>query len=152
MGHDRSANCHHSGRFGVQSIAAVKGSIPMYKAYFNLARNPFDLRRIPCFCSRPEGTTKRWRRYITASAGTRDCGGDWRGRHREDPAASLSAATAARKAKTLAMHISLTAGSVPTEFLQYIVSDFGLPASGKNKGELLLDLSRFLVRRGDREN
>ena len=28
----------------------------------------------------------------------------------------------------------------PTEFLQYILSDFGLPASGKNKSELLLDL------------
>ena len=31
----------------------------------------------------------------------------------------------------------------PTEFLQYVVADFGLPASGKNKGELLLDLSQF---------
>jgi type II secretory pathway predicted ATPase ExeA len=36
----------------------------------------------------------------------------------------------------------------PTEFLQYIVSDFGLPAAGKNKGELLLELGRFLVARG----
>ena len=39
----------------------------------------------------------------------------------------------------------------PTEFLQYIVADFGLPASGKNKGELLLDLSQFLVSRGSKK-
>jgi general secretion pathway protein A len=36
----------------------------------------------------------------------------------------------------------------PTEFLQYIVSDFGLPASGKNKSELLLELSNCVVSRG----
>jgi len=36
----------------------------------------------------------------------------------------------------------------PTEFLQYIVSDFGLPASGKSKYELLLDLGHFLTSRG----
>ena len=39
----------------------------------------------------------------------------------------------------------------PTEFLQYILSDFGLPASGKNKSELLLDLGHFLVSRGSRK-
>jgi general secretion pathway protein A len=33
------------------------------------------------------------------------------------------------------------------EFLQYILSDFGLPASGKNKSELLLDLGRFVLAR-----
>jgi type II secretory pathway predicted ATPase ExeA len=36
----------------------------------------------------------------------------------------------------------------PTEFLQYILSDFGLPAIGKSKYELLLDLGRFLASRG----
>jgi len=36
----------------------------------------------------------------------------------------------------------------PTEFLQYILSDFGLPANGKSKYELLLDLGRFLTSRG----
>jgi len=38
-----------------------------------------------------------------------------------------------------------------TEFLQYILSDFGLPASGKNKTELLLGLSQFLVSRGSQK-
>jgi len=39
----------------------------------------------------------------------------------------------------------------PSEFLQYIASDFGLPASGKNKGELLADLSKYVVERGTKQ-
>jgi general secretion pathway protein A len=39
----------------------------------------------------------------------------------------------------------------PLEFLQYTVSDFGLSASGKNKCELLTELSRFLIARGARQ-
>jgi type II secretory pathway predicted ATPase ExeA len=39
----------------------------------------------------------------------------------------------------------------PTEFLQYILADLGLPASGKNKSELLLDLGQFLVSRGSKK-
>ena len=35
-----------------------------------------------------------------------------------------------------------------TEFLQYVVSDFGLSASGKNKSELLLELCNYVVSRG----
>jgi general secretion pathway protein A len=36
----------------------------------------------------------------------------------------------------------------PCEFLQYIASDFGLSVAGKNKGEILLDFSNFVVGRG----
>ena len=39
----------------------------------------------------------------------------------------------------------------PKEFLQYILSDFGLSASGKNKAELLLELSQFLIQRGSKK-
>jgi len=35
----------------------------------------------------------------------------------------------------------------PEEFLRYIAGDFGIPARGKPKGELLLDLSTYLVER-----
>lgn len=35
----------------------------------------------------------------------------------------------------------------PFEFLQYILADYGLEPAGKNKTEMLLDLSRFLVDR-----
>lgn len=37
-----------------------------------------------------------------------------------------------------------------TEFLQYVLSDFGLPTAGRNKGELLRDLGHFLVSRGSK--
>ena len=37
-----------------------------------------------------------------------------------------------------------------TEFLQYVLSDFGLPVEGRNKGELLRDLGKFLVARGSK--
>jgi general secretion pathway protein A len=39
----------------------------------------------------------------------------------------------------------------PTEFLQYIASDFGLPISGKNKSDLLFYLGQFLVSRSARK-
>jgi type II secretory pathway predicted ATPase ExeA len=39
----------------------------------------------------------------------------------------------------------------PTEFLQYIVSDFGLPATGKNKCELILELGKFLISRDSKK-
>jgi general secretion pathway protein A len=35
----------------------------------------------------------------------------------------------------------------PTEFLQYIAGDFHLPTSGKSKSELLLELSSFVISR-----
>ena len=38
-----------------------------------------------------------------------------------------------------------------TEFLQYMLLDFGLPAAGKNKCEMLFDLSQFLVSRSARQ-
>lgn len=39
----------------------------------------------------------------------------------------------------------------PSEFLQYIACDFGLPGSGKNKGELLAGLSRYVVERAAKQ-
>jgi general secretion pathway protein A len=39
----------------------------------------------------------------------------------------------------------------PTEFLQYILSDFGLPTAGRNKSELLIDFGQFLISRGSRK-
>jgi len=37
------------------------------------------------------------------------------------------------------------------EFLHYVMSDFGFPASSKNKSELLLELRHFLVSRGSKK-
>jgi type II secretory pathway predicted ATPase ExeA len=39
----------------------------------------------------------------------------------------------------------------PTEFLQYILSDFGLSTVGKNKSQLLLELGQFLISRSTKK-
>ena len=39
----------------------------------------------------------------------------------------------------------------PCEFLEYIGNDFGLSVSGKNKSQILSDLSKYLVARGSQE-
>jgi general secretion pathway protein A len=49
-----------------------------------------------------------------------------------------------KQSKDVAYAYLFNSRLVPTEFLQYILSDFGLSASGKNKGELLLDLRSVL--------
>src|SRR5437868_7072451 len=38
------------------------------------------------------------------------------------------------------------------EFLQYVATEFGLAASGKTKGEVLQDLSKYLVARHQRKS
>src|SRR5208283_5247957 len=39
----------------------------------------------------------------------------------------------------------------PVEFLQYVIGDLGLPAAGKNKSELLLQLAHYVVSRGEKK-
>jgi type II secretory pathway predicted ATPase ExeA len=53
-----------------------------------------------------------------------------------------------RASKDVAYAYLFNSRLAPTEFLQYIVSDFGLPSAGKNKGELLFQLGQFLISRG----
>jgi general secretion pathway protein A len=38
----------------------------------------------------------------------------------------------------------------PVEFLQFVTADFGLPAANKNKGELLLELVRYVIGRSQK--
>lgn len=120
----------------------------MYKAFFGLTRNPFDLTPDPaCFV-----TTKRHNEALAALY----YGIRW---HKGFVAVTGEVGTG----KTLLLRclLRLLKGShdiayaylfnsrlSATEFLQYILSDFGLPASGKNKSELLLTLSQFVLSRG----
>ena len=39
----------------------------------------------------------------------------------------------------------------PVEFLQYIAGDLGLPAAGKNKSELLLQLAQYVITRSQKK-
>jgi general secretion pathway protein A len=120
----------------------------MYKAFFHLARNPFDLTPDPrCFVP----SERHNEALATLYYGVR--------RHKGFIVVTGEIGTG----KTLLLRclLDLFKGSrdiayayvfngllSPTEFLQYMLSDFGLPASNKSKWELLLDLGKFLVSRG----
>src|ERR1700679_3210992 len=123
----------------------------MYKTLFKLTRNPFDLTPDPsCFVP-----TKRHdealavlyygvRRHkgfvvVTGEVGT-------------GKTLVLRCLLGVLKESTDVAYAYLFNGRLTsTEFLQYILADFGLPTSGRNKADLLLDLGKYLVLRGSRK-
>jgi general secretion pathway protein A len=123
----------------------------MYKAFFNLVRNPFDLTPDPtCFVPT--------RRHDEALAAL------YYGIRRHKGFVVLTGEVGTGKTLLLRCLLGLLKESKdvayayvfngrlsPTEFLQYILADFGLPATGKNKSDLLFDLGQFLVSRGARK-
>ena len=120
----------------------------MYKAFFKLARNPFDLTPDPTYFV----STRRHNEALAAlHYGIR--------RHKGFVVVTGEVGTGKtlllrcllrllKESKDIAYAYLFNSRLSPTEFLQYILSDFGLPASGRNKSELLLDLGQFLVSRG----
>ena len=123
----------------------------MYKAYFHLTRNPFDLTPDPnCFVPTPRHNEALAALYY----GVR--------RHKGFVVVTGEVGTGKtlllrcllrllENSKDIAYAYLFNSRLLPNEFLQYVLSDFGLPASGKNKCDLLLDLSKFLVARGARQ-
>ncbi len=123
----------------------------MYKSYFQLTRNPFDLTPDPtCFVP----TERHNETLASLYYGVR--------RHKGFVVVTGEVGTG----KTLLLRCLLrlleesrdiTYAYIfnnrlnSTEFLQYMLLDFGLPASGKNKCEMLFDLSQFLVSRSSRQ-
>jgi len=120
----------------------------VYKAYFNLTRNPFELTPDPSFLF----STKRHNEALAAL---------YYGVRRHKGFVVVTGEIGTGKTLLLRCLLRLLKQSPdvayayifngllsPTEFLQYILADFGLAATGKNKGELLLDLSQFLISRG----
>src|SRR5579863_5241680 len=120
----------------------------MYKAFFNLTRNPFDLTPDPsCFVSTRRHNEAlaalyygvRWHKGFVVVTGEVGTG---------KTLLLRCLLRLLKDSKDIAYAYIFNGRLSPTEFLQYILSDFGLPASGKNKSELLLDLGQFLVSRG----
>jgi general secretion pathway protein A len=123
----------------------------MYESFFNLTRSPFDLSPDPaCFVP-----TKRHNEALAAL---------YYGIRRHKGFVVLTGEVGTGKTLLLRCLLGLLKESkdvayayvfngrlTPTEFLQYILSDFGLPASGKNKSDLLFDLGQFLVARGSKK-
>lgn len=122
----------------------------MYKAFFRLARNPFDLTPDPTYFV----STRRHNEALAAlHYGIR--------RHKGFVVVTGEVGTGKtlllrcllrllKESKDIAYAYLFNSRLSPTEFLQYVLSDFGLQASGKNKSELLLDLGQFLVSRGSK--
>jgi general secretion pathway protein A len=123
----------------------------MYKTFFKLARNPFNPTPDPvCFVP-----TKRHNEALAAL---------YHGVRQHKGFVVLTGEVGTGKTLLLRCLLGLLRESKdvtyaylfngrlsPTEFLQYILSDFGLPAAGKSKYELLLDLGHFLASRGSKK-
>jgi general secretion pathway protein A len=120
----------------------------MYKAFFQLTRNPFEPTPDPhCFVPTPRHNEALAALYY----GVR--------RHKGFVVVTGEVGTGKtlllrcllrllEDSKDIAYAYLFNSRLSPTDFLQYVLADFGLPASGKNKVELLLDLSKFLLSRG----
>ena len=120
----------------------------MYKTFFKLAPNPFDLTPDPvCFVP-----TERHNEALAAL---------YHGVRQHKGFVVLTGEVGTGKTLLLRCLLGLLKESKdiayaylfngrlsPTEFLQYILADFGLPVAGKSKYELLLDLGHFLASRG----
>jgi general secretion pathway protein A len=123
----------------------------MYNSYFQLTRNPFDLTPDPtCFVP-----TERHNETLAAL---------YYGVRRHKGFVVVTGEVGTGKTLLLRCLLRLLEESrdisyayvfnnrlTSTEFLQYMLLDFGLPAVGKNKCEMLFDLSQFLVSRASRQ-
>ncbi|MFZ3340868.1 MAG: AAA family ATPase [Terriglobales bacterium] len=123
----------------------------MYKAYFNLTRNPFELTPDPEFLF----VTKRHNEALAALYyGVR--------RHKGFVVLTGEVGTGKtlllrcllqlfKQSKDVAYAYVFNSLLPPTEFLQYVLSDFGLSTAGKNKSQLLLELGQFLISRSSKK-
>src|ERR1700739_3483944 len=120
----------------------------MYKSFYKLTRNPFDLSPDPtCFVA-----TERHNEALAAL---------YYGLRRHKGVVVVTGEVGTGKTLLLRCLLRLFKESEeiayaylfncrlsPMEFLYYTLSDFGVPSSGKNKSKLILDLSRFVTSRG----
>ncbi len=120
----------------------------MYKAFFNLTRNPFDISPDPAFLfSTPRHNEALAALYhavrghkgfvvLTGEVGT------------GKTLLLRCVLELFRESSDIAYAYVFNGRLSPCEFLEYIATDFGLSVAGKNKTQILFDLSNFLVGRG----
>jgi general secretion pathway protein A len=120
----------------------------MYKSFFHLTRNPFEITPDPSFLF----PTKKHNEALAAL---------YYGVRRRKGFVVLTGEVGTGKTLLLRCLLQLLKRNndvayayvfngrlSSVEFLQYIAGDLGLPASGKNKSELLLSLSNYVIDRG----
>ena len=122
----------------------------MYKAFYNLKRNPFELTPDPSFLF---PTTSHNEALASLYYGVR----------RRKGFVVMTGEVGTGKTLLVRCLLQLLKGTnvsyayvfnsrlSSAEFLQYVAGDFGLPFSGKTKSELLLELGSFLVARHQKE-
>ena len=118
----------------------------MYKSFFNLKRNPFEITPDPSFLF----PTRRHNEALAAL---------YYGVRRHKGFVVMTGEVGTGKTllvrcllqllnrKDVAYAYVFNSRLSPVEFLQYIAGDLGLNVAGKNKSELLLELSNYLITR-----
>ena len=122
----------------------------MYKSFYNLKSNPFEITPDPSFLF----PTKQHNEALASL---------YYGVRRHKGFVVLTGEVGTGKTLLLRCLLQLLMRSndvayayvfngrlSPIEFLHYIASDFGLPAANKNKSELLHELARFLISRAQK--
>lgn len=120
----------------------------MYKSFFYLTRNPFDLTPDPV-CFVPTGGHNealaalyygvRWHKGFVVVTGEVGTG---------KTLLLRCLLKLIRQSKDVSYAYLFNCRLSPAEFLQYVLSDFGLPVDNKSKWELLFDFGKFLGARG----
>jgi general secretion pathway protein A len=122
----------------------------MYKAFYSLKRNPFEITPDPSFLF----ATGRHNEALAALYyGVR--------RHKGFVVLTGEVGTgktlllrcllqSLQQSKDVAYAYIFNGRLSPVEFLQYIVSDLGLPGTSKNKGELLLQIAHYVISRSQK--
>jgi len=121
----------------------------MYKAFYNLKRNPFEITPDPGFLY----STKRHNEALASL---------YYGVRRRKGFVVLTGEVGTGKTLLVRCLLQILRRAdvayayvfnsrlTPMEFLQYIAGDFRLPTSGKSKSELLLELGTYVIARGQR--
>jgi general secretion pathway protein A len=123
----------------------------MYKAFYNLARNPFDISPDPAFLFATPRHNEALAALYHAVRG-----------HKGFVVLTGEVGTGKtlllrcvlelfRESSDITYAYVFNGRLSPCEFLEYIATDFGLSVAGKNKTQILFELSNFLVARGSKE-
>lgn len=120
----------------------------MYKSFFKLSRNPFDLTPDPrCFVP----TQSHNEALATLHYGVRQHKGFVVVTGEVGTGKTLLIRCLLRllsESKDIKYSYIFNGRLSAFEFLEYVTADFGLSSKGKNKGELIFDLSQYLVSQG----
>jgi len=122
----------------------------MYKSFYSLKRNPFDITPDPSFLF---PTTRHNEALAALYYGVR--------RHKGFVVLTGEVGTGKtvllhyvlqlfKQSKDVAYAYIFNGRLSPLEFLQYFAGDLGLPPSSKNKGELLLQIAHYVIGRSQR--